>query len=218
MIKQLIANGKSSYDDFGIYIKKRTPSLPNKRKNRQSVPGMHGSYDFSSMYGEVIYEDRLIEYVFDITGWDIEDLDNERRKVLDWIMNINDTEIYDDYSPNYHWYGSFDNGSWKEDAEQGLLTVKFIVYPFSISNRVIEANFNIDSLTKIPIIIDNHSSHKVLPKVKTNNNIVIEKNNNKIELTPGEWEISNFFLDKGENIILITGNAEVCISYYEEVF
>ena len=46
MIKQLVANGKSSYIDFGIYIKERNPSVPSKRKNIKTVPGMHGSYDF----------------------------------------------------------------------------------------------------------------------------------------------------------------------------
>lgn len=217
MIKQLIANGKSSYDDFGIYIKERNPSLPTKRKNRQTVPGMHGSYDFSLLYGEAMYDDRTIEYKFDITGWDIEDLDNERRKVFNWIMNIEQTEILDEYSPNYHWFGSYSEGSWKEDAEQGLLTVKFLVYPFAISNNPVEANFNINSNTKQSILIDNHSSHRVLPKIITDNNIRIERDGSSVSLSAGEWEIDNFYLEKGENTLLISGNANVRIEYLEEV-
>ena len=93
MVKQLFANGKSSYNDFKIYIKERNPSIPAKRKNIKTVPGMHGAYDFSDLYGEVIYENRTIEYKFDVTGWDIEDLDYERRRVMDWLLNINQTEI-----------------------------------------------------------------------------------------------------------------------------
>ncbi len=217
MIKQLIANGKSSYDDFGIYIKERNPSLPTKRKNRQTVPGMHGSYDFSLLYGEAMYDDRTIEYKFDITGWDVEDLDTERRRVFDWIMNINQTEILDEYSPDYHWFGSYSEGSWKEDAEQGLLTVKFLVYPFAISNLPVEANFNINSSVKKPVIIDNHSSHRVMPTIVTDGNINIEKGGGSISLSTGEWEIDNFYLEKGENTILISGNANVCVKYFEEV-
>lgn len=218
MIKQLIANGKASYDDFGIYIKERNPSLPSKRKNRKTVPGMHGSYDFSSLYGEIIYEDRTIEYKFDITGWDVEDLDNERRKVLDWIMNINNTKIIDEYSRGYYWYGSYSEGSWKEDAEQGLLTVKFIVYPFAISINPIEREFSVSSGEKKIIHIDNKSSHKVIPRIISTGNILIEKDSSSINVSKGEWEVDGLFLEKGDNTFLVSGNADVCISYFEEVF
>ncbi|MBQ9657145.1 MAG: phage tail family protein [Clostridia bacterium] len=215
--KQLMANGKRCYDDFGIYIKERNPSIPTKRKNYQTIPGMHGSYDFSDLYGEVIYENRTIEYKFDITGWDVEDLDTERRKVMDWIVNINQTEIYDEYSPNYHWLGSYDSGSWKEDVEQGLLTVKFIVYPFAISNKKVEVNIESTSEQK-ELLITNNSSHRVMPIVVTDDSIQITKGESTISLSAGEWEIDGFYLDRGDNTIFVRGNANVCIKYDEEVF
>lgn len=217
MIKQLIANGRSSYNDFGIYIKERNPSLPSRRKNKKTVPGMHGSYDFSNLYGEIIYEDRTIEYKFDITGWNVEDLDSERRKVFDWIMNINNTKIIDEYSPNYYWLGSYSDGSWKEEAEQGLLTVKFSVYPFAISLNPIELNISITSNIKETITIENNSSHRVIPKIITSGNILVEYEGKSFSLSKGEWEVDNFYLEKGENVLSISGNANVCISYHEEV-
>ena len=218
MIKQLIANGKSSYNDFGIYIKERNPSVPTKRRNIKTIPGMHGFYDFSSLYGEVIYEDRTIEYKFDITGWDVEDLDNERRRVMDWILNIHNTKIIDEYSPNYYWLGSYSDGSWKEDAEQGLLTVKFVVYPFAISINPRELYINISDNEEKNIIINNDSSHRVVPKIITDGTILIKKDELNITLSSGEWEIDNFYFEKGENNLLISGNANVCIKYNEEVF
>ena len=148
MIKQLIANGKYSYDDFHLYIKQRNPSIPTKRKIMKTIPAMHGAYDFSNIYGEIIYESRTIEYVFDVTGWNVEDLDRERRKVFDWLINIQDTKIIDEYNEDYYWLGSYSEGSWSEDAEQGTLTVKFIVYPFAISRRPIEVNETLDETNK----------------------------------------------------------------------
>jgi len=218
MIKQLIANGKSSFNDFGIYIKERNPSLPSKRSNTKTVPGMHGSYDFSSLYGEVIYESRIIEYKFDITGWNVEDLDNERRKVLDWLMNINEAKIIDEYSPNYYWYGSYSEGSWSEDAEQGLLSVKFLVYPFQISINPMEVNFNVSSTEKETILINNNSSHRVKPTIITTGDILIEMDSKSVSLSAGEWEVDDFYLNKGENTLSVSGSADVCIKYNEEVF
>lgn len=216
-IKQLIANGKSSYDDFGLYIKERNPSLPKKRSNKQTIPGMHGSYDFSMLYGEIIYEDRKIEYKFDITGWDIADLDTERRKVYDWILNIQNTEIIDEYCSNYHWLGSYDDGSWKEDAEQGELTITFSVYPFLISNNPIELYLTATN-TKQNIEIDNQSSHRISPTIITDGNILIEYNNKTFNLSSGVWNLSDFYFNKGINNIVISGSANVCIKYNEEVF
>nr|DAD92556.1 MAG TPA: distal tail protein [Siphoviridae sp. ctUse40] len=217
MIKQLFANGKSSYNDFKIYIKERNPSIPTKRKNIKTVPGMHGAYDFSDLYGEVIYENRTIEYKFDVTGWDIEDLDYERRRVMDWLLNINQTEIIDEYSPHYHWYGSYSEGSWKEDAEQGTLTVKFNVYPFAISNNPIEVNFK-STIEEQEIKIDNTSSHRVVPKIITDGNILIKKDGKSVSLSAGEWEVDNLYFEKGENTLLVSGSANVCVKFYEEVF
>lgn len=217
MIKQLFANGKSSYNDFGIYIKERNPSVPTKRKNIKTIPGMHGYYDFSTLYGEVIYESRTIEYKFDITGWNIEELDYERRRVMDWILNINQTEIIDEYSPHYHWFGSYSEGSWKEDAEQGLLTVKFIVYPFAISNEPIETNF-VSTSTEQDIKIENTSSHRVVPTIITDASIVVKKGTSSISLSAGEWEVDNFYFEKGINTITVSGNANVCVKFNEEVF
>lgn len=217
MIKQLIANGKASYDNFELYIKERNPSMPKRRKNNKTVPGMHGSYDFSLLYGEAIYDDREIEYKFDITGWDIEDLDKERRKVFDWIMNITNTKIYDEYMPGYYWYGSYSDGSWSEDAEQGLLTVKFLVYPFAIAINPIERKFSLLNSEEKEIRIYSESSHKVIPKIYTTGNITIKKGNSRISLSEGEWELDDFTLERGENIFLVSGNADVCISYIEEV-
>lgn len=218
LIKQLRANGKSSYDDFDIYIRERNPSIPTKRTNKKTVPGMHGSYDFSSLYGEVIYEDRIIEYKFDITGWNIRDLDRERRRVLDWLMNINETQIIDDYSPNYYYLGSYSEGSWQEDAEQGLLTVKFSVYPFAISRIPMEVNFESIEDNKKEITIENKSSHRVIPTIITDNDILIELGGKSANLSKGEWTIDNFYLEKGENILQVSGKAKVCIKYNEEVF
>ena len=136
---------------------------------------------------------------------------------MDWILNINETKIIDEYSPDYHWYGSYSEGSWKEDAEQGLLSVKFLVYPFAISNNPIEVNL-ISTSTEKEVLVENKSSHRIVPTIITDGTILIKKDGKNISLSAGEWEVDNLYFEKGENELLISGNANVCIKYNEEVF
>ena len=105
----------------------------------------------------------------------------------------------------------------KEDAEQGTLTVKFNVYPFAISNNPIEVNFE-STTDEQEIKIDNTSSHRVVPTIITDGNILIKKDGKSVSLSAGEWEVDNLYFEKGENTLLVSGSANVCVKFYEEVF
>lgn len=218
IVEQLTSNGISSYNDFKLYIRERILSPPVKRSNIQTVIGMHGSYDFSKIYGEVVWEDRTIEYKFDVISDNNFDLYSQLTKIYNWLCNIQDSNIYDTCYPNYHFRGSYQDATWSEDDGQGLLTVKFKIYPFKISNNTISSSFEITSTAKQEVMIINSSSHRISPKIRTTGYIAIENGNGNILLNAGEWAVEDFYLEKGTNILKISGPATVTFSYSEEVF
>ena len=61
----IIKNNKHSYNDFGLKILSRELNPPSKKKIKETLPFMNGSYDFSLLCGENVYEERTIKYVFD---------------------------------------------------------------------------------------------------------------------------------------------------------
>ena len=134
MIKQLIINDKKSYDDFGLFIGTRNISSPKKKSIKESVPFSNVVYDFSNINGEIYWEERTLQYTFDIAELTTEEMESVKSKVLDWLLNVHDTDIYDPYIGNYHFHGSFDSNSWVEDFGAGTITISFTVYPYKISN------------------------------------------------------------------------------------
>lgn len=135
MIKQLIIDGKKSYDDFNVYIADRNISPPTKKTIKESVPFSNVVYDFSEINGEIYWEERKLEYSFDIAELSTEEMEIAKSNLMNWLLNVHDTDIYDPYIGNYHFHGSFESASWDEDFGDGTINVIFSVYPYKISNN-----------------------------------------------------------------------------------
>lgn len=133
MIESLTINNKNSYTDFNLYISKKEIGLPNKKVITQDIPFKNGHYDFSNYLGYPIYSNRNVSYTFDIVA---DDLENEKSKILNWLFNVNNVEIYDSEISEYHFKGSFNNYTYSEDENYAELTVVFDCYPFKISNNL----------------------------------------------------------------------------------
>lgn len=218
--KEIRANGKGSFTDFKLAIKSRNISLPEKKKIKNSVPFQNGTYDFSDMNGEIYWEERILEYVFDIAEFSTEEMEQIKDKVVDWLLNIHDTDIEDDYTADYYYHGSYDTNSWNEDFGQGELTVRFSVYPYKYAKERTIITQEI-SETETAIIINNESSHRIMPIVTINGDVSITIGKNTYALTSGTYTDSNLILEKGENtwnVIATSETANLDISYRKEVF
>ena len=128
-------NGLHSFVDFGLSISQRQINLPPKTSIRKTIPFMNGFYDFSKMNGDICWQERQIQYTFDIVGETIQEMDEKRTEVANWLCNLHDVDIYDDTLPDYHFHGSFETIDQNEDAEKTELTVTFTCYPFMIANE-----------------------------------------------------------------------------------
>lgn len=135
--KGFTINGKHSFVDYGLHVKKRQLGFPKKNKIHKTVPFMSGYYDFTKINGNVTWGERPLSYTFDIIGDTPEEVDAECTRILNWLGNVHDADIYDDTMVGYHLHGSFDSAtpSESEDGEHTELTVSFVCHPFKISNK-----------------------------------------------------------------------------------
>lgn len=215
MIKQLIINGLKSYDDFGVYISSRKISQPKKKIIKESIPFSNVVYDFSNINGEIYWEERTLEYTFDIAEVSTELMEEVKSRLLDWLMNAQDVEIYDPYIGDYHYKGSFESDSWNEDFGSGELSVSFTVYPYKISNEEIEITELIEE--NKTITINNNSSHRILTSIEVNGNLTILFNNSSYSVSNGLYT-NIFYLEKGVNELNIDGSGTITFKYREERF
>lgn len=220
MIKELRIGNKGSFSDFGQCISKRTIGIPTKKSIKESVPFQDGSYDFSDINGEVAFNERDITYSFDIIGISMEEVERQKHEMLDWLMMVQNENIYDGYDSNLHFRGSYDSASWTEDWEQCELSVTFKCYPYAIRNSVIKKSFKLSNESNL-IKIFNSGSHRITPKVITTGPLTITKCNDVFNFKTGTFEDDIFQLDKGINELIIVPsilNTNIEFQFIEEVF
>lgn len=220
MIKQLVINNKKSFDDFGVYIATRKITSPKKKVIKESVPFSNNIYDFSKINGELYWEERTLEYSFDIAEIKTEDMEVVKSKLLNWLLNVHDTDIYDPYIPNHHFHGSYNSDSWEEDFGAGTINVSFTVYPYKISNKPITHSRSLNAgVNELTII--NNSSHRVTPTIICSENMSIQIGTIIYSFSAGETKVDSIKFESGKNELLVTPTTEranITISYIEEVF
>lgn len=218
MIKQLIINGLRSYDDFGLMIAARKISQPKKKIVKESIPFSNVVYDFSNLNGEIYWEERTLEYSFDIAEFTTEEMEEIKSDVLNWLLNVHDVDIYDPYIYGYHFHGSFDSDSWDEDFGAGVLNISFTVYPYMIANDYDENIINVVKDEVVEDVITNKSSHRISPTIIVDGTITFSLNGTSYSISTGTYDDDDLFLLVGENKLIVNGEGTITFRFIKERF
>lgn len=213
-MKGISANGKHSFEEFGLSIAERTISLPQPNSITESVPYQNGEYDFSAINGEVTYKNRDIKYSFSIAELSTEEMEKKKRVFSTWIKSVVNTKIFDDYDPEYYFYGSLKSFSWKEDFGPGTIEVVFSVYPYKYSIEKTTIAFEVDG--ELETVLNTDSAHQVIPKIITNTEMVIERDNTSIAIGNGTYYDLEFVLYPTNKFKFI-GTGTITFEFVKEV-
>lgn len=206
-------NGKHSYGNFGLYLKSRKIGLPEKKSIRETVPFMNGYYDFSALNGAPAWNERIIEYSFDVTNDSPVELDYFVSYVLDWLSNAHDVDIQDDTVYGYHWHGSYEqaNVEWDESGMQAEISVSFVVHPFKIADVATSHVLTAGTYTI------NNSGMAVAPYVSSTASAAIQIGSFVSSIAANTEVQLEIDLERGNNTVVVTGDGTVTLKYYKEV-
>lgn len=212
MIDQLRIGDDFSYEDYDASIKERNISEPEKKSIKDTVPYSNKTYDFSALNGEVYWEERNLEYVFEISADNPEELEEKKRKFLAWIMFIQDAEIHDPFITGYHFKGTFDSIKVDDsEIEKSTITVTFSAYPYLIANKETSYVVAIEAGEEKTVTILNSSVHKTIPTLQATTALVINKGNFSFAVPSGTMYDEAFEFLPGKNVIAIKNSgAEKC--------
>lgn len=228
----IIKNNKHSYNDFGLKILRREFNPPSKKKIKEILPFMNGSYDFSLLYGEDVYEERSIKYVFDFRYKDKIDFFNKKTAITDWLLNSSKEPLHDDLIPGYYFIAECEDSIvFSEGYIDCEVTVTFKAYPFKVSilqdghDIWDEFNFELDMVQSTKFEIENikniqlynNGAIGINPTVICSSNMEIIKGNTAYKFNAGESKSWSFKLDKGLNNLIIKGTGTIEFKWYKEV-
>ena len=205
---------KHSYRDFGLYLKSRNVTLPEKKSIRETVPYFNGYYDFSALNGAPAWDARTVSYSFDVVGDNPVDLENQTVRILDWLCNVHDEPIFDDAMPLHYWKGSYDGCtlSWDESGDQVEIAVTFICHPFRIAREITEYK-----LEPGKEYIINNLGMAVTPTVTSTKGAAIQIGSYVNSIPAGEPYKLKINLERGENTVMVTGESSVMLGFFEEL-
>src|SRR5690625_299873 len=231
-------NGKHSHKDMGVTLGiERDIGYPEKEKIKVKVPFSNIEYDFSEIYGEQTYTERLLTYTLNILDKNVIN-DTQRINILEtkisnWLMNSNGKQrLYDDAIPGYYYLAEVEGGvSFDELWNHGTLTVEFTAYPFMISeleegNDIWDTfNFELDvaQITdfevngSLEVVLYNVGTPNLSPEIEATAPMEIVKDGVAYSVPIGKSKSSDFKLITGENNLTITGNGTIKFLFYKEL-
>lgn len=222
---------KHSFKDFNLTLASKNISIPKKKKIKETVPFMNGSYDFSLLYGEQTYEERELSYTFNLISDNKFKLNTLKIKILEWLNEGIQEPLYDDAIQGFYFLAECESIDINEKFKDIQITAKFTAYPFKISklqdshdiwdefnfelDMVQDTSFKIDVIKSIQLY--NNGSVSTNPIVTCSEDMEIIKGNTTFKFKSGETKSWSFKLDKGLNNLTIKGIGTIEFKWYKEV-
>ena len=228
-------NGRNSFDDMGLTLTSIDIGIPDKKKVMVSIPFSNENYDFSSVYGGQLYEQRTITCKFELESATTNprlSLMNLRTQVVNWLFGpIGLTRFEYDGLPNYYFLAEVQqNASFETVWKNGSLEVPFKAYPFMISERAEgsdiwdDFNFELDAFQDVAfevngsldILLVNTGISLARPEITSTRNMTLTMRNQQFSIVPGSRTYDFFTLEK-ENEIRIEGNGRISFKWFKEL-
>lgn len=230
--KGIEINNIHTYRDLGVSISSKTIGTPALNRITESVPFMNGVYDFSDIFEDETYGERVLQYEFDLSDVSKELMNAKKMKIINFFKNNRNSVLRDDTIKGYFFnFERMTDHSFKESGLEGKLTVSLTTHPFKVrdvyegNNSWDDFNFELDILqdTKFEvsnitnITIHNTGGKKVIPEVICSSDMEVVKDNMTYKLNKGSSKDYRFKLDVGANNITVKGNGFIEFKFRKEL-
>lgn len=223
MLDELKIGDKYSYRDFCASVKERTIGMPTKKSIKDSVPFSNITYDFSMINGEQYWEERPLEYIFEMDADSPEDLERLKKYFKTWIANVYQEELSDPFIKDYHFVATYEDSSFDDsEFEKSTISVTFKAYPYMIKNDETVYAHALDPGEKATLTVTNDSAHRLCPKITSETSFTLTMDGIDYSGSAGTIADSDLMFERGETEVMLENTGEepgvITISFYEEVF
>lgn len=224
-------NGKHN-NDLNIVMHSKSIQSPPKKKIKETVPFMNGSYDFSTVgsNGEITYSEREISIVFGLPAETKEQLQVLYSKVMEWLVDVGKQKLVFDVMKDYYFMAEVeDTTTFEETMEFGKLEVKFIAEPFKSSVDLIGSNiwdtFNFEEdylqdsgydIVGSKVITLYNPGRTIRPIINCSTPMTLIQNGKSYSLVAGDNKLYGFYLIPLANVLTINGTGRITFTFRKE--
>lgn len=219
-------------NDIGVVMNSKSIQSPPKKKIKESVPFMNGSYDFSTIAsnGEIVYSERQITVVFGLPTDNKEMLQVLYSKAISWLVDVGKKKLIFDVMPDYYFMAEVEDvTSFEELMSFGTLTVTFVAEPFKHSLDYIGTNlwdtfnFEEDYLQDSSYYISGSKNitiynpgRSIRPIINCTNPMTLVLNGKTHSLSIGDNKVYTLYLNTLSNPMVITGTGTIKFIFRKE--
>ena len=210
MLNDVIFNDeKSAYDEWNIVLTKADISLPKPKTSLVEIKGADGVLDLSEVLtGDILYNNRTITLTFEMMDdtdyYDlISDISNYLHGRIVTITLTNDED--------YYYVGRASINKWQCVKRKGTIVITVDAEPYKYS--VTETTMIVNVANQTKTITLQNSRKRVCPMLNVTGTITLTINGVQYELAEGKQQLSNFRLVEGNNVVKVSGNGTLTITY-----
>lgn len=216
--------------EMGVFMHSRSIQPPSKKKIKETIPFMNGSYDFSTIgsNGEVVYEEREINIEIGFDNESKEELVKTYSKILDWILNVDGKSklVFDDTKNYYYMVEVESSSSFEEFMDFGKLSIKFVAEPFKCGvdyatnpqwdlfsfeeDYLQDSDYDIVGAKSIDVY---NPKLPTTPIINCSSNMTLTYNNKNYALRIGDNKPYGLRLQNGLNVLVFTGTGHIKILF-----
>lgn len=233
-LPQIYWDDQGSFTDFGLTIKVKEIGNPAKKKRRIAIPNGNGYYDYAAILGEQ-YGERQLKYTFNVADFRTlhkTDMNLLKVRALNWLVPGTQRKMIDDAIPGYYFIAEVQEApTFSEDGGIGTLTVNFTAYPFKISDKLEgddiwdDFNFELDIAQMTEINVDgsrsvtiiNSSAIRLSPDIDVTGDVTVNLNGQTVDFNAGSYSRTPIKLNRGDNLITLSGKGTVHFKFRKEL-
>ena len=210
MLNDVIFNDeKSAYDEWNIVLTKTEIPLPTPKTSTVDIKGADGLLDLSEVLtGDILYDNRAIKLTFEMMDdTDFYDLISNISNYLHGrVITVRLTKDND-----YYYIGRASINSWECVKRKGTIVINVDCKPYKYAVQETIRTINVVHETKT-ISLPN-SRKRVCPNIDATGTVKLILGDVEYDLIEGQQQLINFMLVEGDNIVKISGNGTVRITY-----
>ena len=198
-----------SYRQLGIILGNPEIERPKGKTSYLEVPGRDGALDLSEAFGELRFNQRKVILPFKLRA-EPEAAEQKISEVAN-LLSGKKLKITLDKDPQYYYLGRLEvEGKYQHPVCQIIITA--LCDPYKYKREVTEETFTVNGSLEINLSNDRMTTY---PVVTTTNSMLITKD----DITYSYGAVVGFMtqipLVYGDNLLTITGNGNITLTYQE---
>ena len=209
MLNDVIFDKKSAYDEWNIVLTKHDIPLPAPKTSTVDIKGADGLLDLSEVLtGDILYNNRTLKLTFEMM---------DDRDYFELITNISNflhgrvVTVRLTKDSDFYYTGRASINQWECIKRKGVIVITVDCEPYKYALYETVRTITVNNQTKT-ISLPN-SRKRVSPIIDATGTVTLTFGGVEYDLAEGKQQLINFSLVEGDNVVKISGNGTVKITY-----